>query len=83
MPDSLYARSRPRQRYGDINFCGGQPIDCGPLLAAGPTLLAVLEKIGAATPNDSPAHVMAVNALEPFRDYLNATKPQPKERWLG
>src|SRR5689334_3955525 len=42
------------------------PANCGPLLAAGPALVAALERIAAITEPGSPAHHVAVNAVESF-----------------
>ena len=44
------------------------PANCGPLLAAGPALVAALERIASITPLDSPAHEIAVSAVESFRE---------------
>ena len=44
------------------------PVNCGPLLAAGPTLVAVLERISTLTEPGTPAHETAVNAVESFHE---------------
>src|SRR6185369_15062558 len=44
------------------------PANCGPLLAAGPALVAALERIATLTEPGSPAHETAVNAVETFRE---------------
>src|SRR5579862_921259 len=42
--------------------------ECGSLLAAGPQLLETLDRIAAATELGSPAHELAVGAVESFRE---------------
>ena len=42
------------------------PAGCGPLLAAGPELLAALARVAQLTPAGSPAHEVAVDAFERF-----------------
>lgn len=44
------------------------PASCGPLLAAGPFLLATLERIADATEPSTPAHEMATGTLKAFRE---------------
>ncbi len=44
------------------------PAECGPLLAAGPQLLVTLDRIAAATEPGTPAHELAVGAVESFRE---------------
>jgi len=44
------------------------PIGAGPLLAAGPELLAALQRVAELVPVGSPAHNVAVNALEQFAE---------------
>lgn len=42
------------------------PIGSGPLLAAGPEFLAALQRVAKVAPVGSPAHTVAVDALEQF-----------------
>ena len=42
--------------------------DCGPLLAAGPTLLAALETIATLTAPGSPVHELALGTVESYRE---------------
>jgi len=67
------------------------PIGAGPLLAAGPELLAALRRVADLAPVGSPAHTVAVDALEQFAeregmtlaDWQPATtQPQPLRRQL-
>ena len=44
------------------------PIGAGPLLAAGPELLAALQRVAELVPAGSPAHNVAVDALEQFAE---------------
>ena len=44
------------------------PVGCGPLLAAGPELLAALDRIAATTPPGTEAHEIATSAIESFRE---------------
>ncbi len=44
------------------------PIGSGPLLAAGPELLAALQHVAELAPAGSPAHNVAVDALEQFAE---------------
>ena len=44
------------------------PIGAGPLLAAGPELLAALQRVAELVPVGSPAHNVAVDALEQFAE---------------
>ena len=66
------------------------PAECGPLLAAGPSLLIALDKVAAQTEPGSPAHETAVNAIELFRERegmvlvdWNPQTPAPKLRIVG
>jgi len=62
------------------------PIGAGPLLAAGPELLAALQRVAELAPEGSPAHNVAVDALEQFAeqegmtlaDWQPALAPQPR-----
>lgn len=62
------------------------PIGAGPLLAAGPDLLAALEKVVDLATLGSPAHTIAVDALEQFTereammlgDWRPGTSPRPR-----
>ncbi|MEJ7669037.1 MAG: hypothetical protein WKH97_09955 [Casimicrobiaceae bacterium] len=64
------------------------PIGSGPLLAAGPELLAALQRVVELAPVGSPAHDVAVNALEHFAeregmtlaDWQPATAPPARPR---
>jgi hypothetical protein len=49
------------------------PANCGPLLAAGPMLLSVLERVATQTAPGSPARETAVQALESFREQEGMT----------
>lgn len=44
------------------------PASCGPLLAAGPSLLITLQRIAAAAPAGTEAHELAMGAVEAFRE---------------
>jgi len=44
------------------------PIGAGPLLAAGPELLAALQRVAELVPVGSPAHNVAGDALEQFAE---------------
>ena len=66
-----------RHRYGFANvvtdrdgryIVSSVPAECGPLLAAGPQLLETLDRIAAATEPGTPAHELAVGAVESFRE---------------
>jgi len=66
------------------------PSNCGPLLAAAPTLIVALERIATLTDPGSPAHEAAVGALESFRERegitlvdWNAPAPARKLRIIG
>ena len=67
------------------------PIGSGPLLAAGPELLTALARIAALVPAGSPAHNVAVDALEQFAeregmmlaDWHPVTAPRPRLRIAG
>ena len=66
------------------------PAECGPLLAAGPSLLLALDKITAQTEPGSAAHETAVNAVESFREReammlvdWNPQPPAPRLRIVG
>jgi len=69
------------------------PIGAGPLLAAGPELLTALQRVTELVPIGSPAHTVAVDALEQFfdregmtlADWLPFTAPpaQPRLRVVG
>ena len=66
------------------------PANCGPLLAAGPTLLAALERVATQTTPGSPAHETAINAIESFRERegmaladWNPLTPAPRLRIVG
>ena len=55
------------------------PIGSGPLLAAGPELLTALQRVAELAPAGSPAHTVAVDALERFaeREGLTLADWQP------
>lgn len=66
------------------------PAECGPLLAAGPSLLVALDKITTQTEPGSPAHETAVRAIESFRERegmtlvdWNPLTPAPRLRIVG
>src|SRR6476619_4203922 len=66
------------------------PANCGPLLAAGPALVAALERVATQTEPGSPAHETAVNAMESFREReamtlvdWNPLAPAPQLRIVG
>ncbi len=44
------------------------PLGSGPLLAAGPELLVALQRVAELAPAGSPAHNVAVDALEQFAE---------------
>ena len=67
------------------------PIGSGPLLAAGPELLTALQRVAELAPAGSPAHTVAVDALEQFAeregmtlaDWQPLTAPRPRLRIAG
>lgn len=66
------------------------PASCGPLLAAGPSLLVALERIAAAASPRSAVHELATGALETFREREGITladwrahAPAPRLRIAG
>ena len=65
------------RRYGLVHVIAGAngspmasrvPIGSGPLLAAGPELLAALQRVAKLVPLGSPAHTVAVDAVEQFAE---------------
>src|SRR4051812_3533276 len=44
------------------------PAPCGPLMAAAPELLIALERVVDVAPSGSPAHEVAITAVERFRE---------------
>lgn len=62
------------------------PVECGPMLAAGPTLLAALERVVDLAPPESPAHEAAAAAIEAHHERVAITmvewSPAPMRRGL-
>lgn len=59
---------RRRVAIVDVEAASSVPVGSGPLLAAGPELLAALQRIVELVPVGSPAHDVASNALEQFAE---------------
>ena len=90
------------RRYGVVHviadangspIASSVPIGSGPLLAAGPELLTALQRVAELVPVGSPAHNVAVNALERFAEQEGITladwqpalalQPRPQLRIVG
>ena len=84
-----------RHRYGFANvvtdrdgryIVSSVPAEYGPLLAAGPQLLETLDRIATATEPGTPAHELAVGAVESFREregmILADWRPYQPAPWL-